>query len=45
MARWRRILVARIGGVHMLGPLWLVVHDAGLTVAWRQIVKFDWPKR
>lgn len=34
-----------IGGVHMFGPLWVVIHDAGLTIAWRQVVKFDWSKR
>lgn len=41
MKIWRRISSA-VGGVHMFGPLWVVIHDRGLAVAWRQVVKFDW---
>ena len=44
MKIWR--LVTRcIGGVHMFGPLWVVAHDHGLTIAWKQIVRYDWPRR
>lgn len=31
-----------VGGVHMLGHLWVVIHDGGVTVAWKQIVRADW---
>ena len=30
------------GGVHEFGRLLIVIHDTGLTIAWKQLVKFDW---
>lgn len=38
---WRAV-VKLVGGVHMIGRLWIVVHDDGLCVAWRQVEVFDW---
>lgn len=35
--QWWLFIVRVVGGVHMMGPLWVIVHDLGLTVAWRQI--------
>jgi hypothetical protein len=38
---WYRLSCA-IGGVYEFGPLWIFLHDAGLSIAWKQIEKFDW---
>lgn len=38
---WRNIS-SYIGGVHMFGPMWIVIHDGGVTIAWKQIVRADW---
>jgi hypothetical protein len=38
---WRGV-VKLVGGVHMIGRLWIIIHDHGLSIAWRQIEKFDW---
>lgn len=41
-ARFWPYLVNAIGGIHEIGPLWIIIHDNGLTIAWRQVEKFDW---
>ncbi len=40
--RWYGWIVSYFGGVHMLGRLWIIIHDRGVTVAWRQVVRRDW---
>lgn len=27
-----------------LGKLWLLWHDRGILIAWRQVVKWEWRK-
>jgi hypothetical protein len=34
-------IARHIGGVHELGPVCVIVHDAGLLVAWRQVVVLE----
>lgn len=31
-----------IAGVHDCGPLTVIIHDDGVTIAWRRIVKAEW---
>jgi hypothetical protein len=38
---WFRLSCA-IGGIYEFGPLWIILHDDGLSIAWKQIEKFDW---
>lgn len=38
---WYR-LSCTIGGVYKLGRLWVIIHDDGLSVAWKQREKIDW---
>lgn len=38
----RRRLYRAIAGVHGCGPLTVIIHDDGVTVAWRGIVKAEW---
>lgn len=35
-------VVRAVGGVHMIGRLWIVIHDGGAAVAWRQIERWRW---
>jgi hypothetical protein len=42
MTRFWTFIVRKIGGVHEFGRLWIVIHDHGLTIAWKQVEKFDW---
>lgn len=43
MARlaWRHV-VDIAGGVHEFGRLWIIIHNTGLTVAWKQVQRIDW---
>ncbi len=34
--------VKMCGGVHMLGPVWVVIHDRGVMIAWKQVVKWSY---
>lgn len=38
---WFRLSCA-IGGVYKVGALWVILHDAGLSIAWKQREKIDW---
>lgn len=42
IARLWPFVVNTIGGVHEFGRLWVVIHDRGISIAWRQVEKFDW---
>lgn len=35
------VIVRSIGGVHMFGPLWVLIVDTGVVVAWRQRVVWE----
>lgn len=35
-------VVRLCGGIHEFGRLWVIVHDNGLSIAWKQVEKFDW---
>lgn len=38
---WFRLSCA-IGVVYKIGALWAILHDAGLSIAWKQREKIDW---
>ena len=39
---WQRI-VRRIGGLYEIGPLSIGIFDNGAMIAWRRVVRWEWP--
>ena len=34
-----------VAGVHDIGPLTIVIHDDGVTIAWRRIVRLEYRRK
>lgn len=39
------LLVRAIGGFHEIRPLFICIHDDGITAGWNRVQRFDWRRR